>query len=475
MTDTHPARAAFQRGAYDEARAQLAHPLTGEDCRLLLTIASRQRDWKGVSAAALQLQDFGGDYERLGRVFAAYAHRAVTGETVAPAFEHAADPEIHADIVRTHALLAWMHKRYNEARALLSSTSPVTPTQRVQYLELRAWCTQSHSARTPILMNALTLAIDKDVDVGLIGIIAHPVAVLARETNLGHLTNRARELLNAIAWEALENDERFYTERALAWLIATSGDYIDALYRLDQLLRRANNPQQRALAATDRARVCKLASDPINATVAARHALDAFEDIAWETPQNDVPVNLYGAVDVIIEADETRTRSLIATADAAMLTPALGARTAPITEGFRNLAHAIIARDDTALALARTAYRIFHDANYDFRAALAALRAYDCSHVPHWREKVVEYVGRFDRSPLARELAWRTEPLQRITPRRRAILDRVAALQTNKEIAIGLGLSENTVKEHIRMLHRIFNVTRRSELAAAWTHAQEAA
>lgn len=476
MTDTDAARAAFHQGAYNEARTLLGTRRTGEDGRLLLTIALRERDWDRALAEARQIQVFGDDYARLGRVYAAYIHRAITGKPVDAALERAENPELDAEIVRVHASLAWMDGRHNEARKFLSSTSPATPTQRVQYIELRAWCATSHGARAPILLNALTLAIDNEVDVGLISHIAHPVAVLARETDLGALTERARELLKSIEWGALENDDRFYAERALAWLDAQNGEYVDALYRLDQLLPRAANPQQCALAATDRARVCRLAEDPVNEAVAARHALDAFESIAWDAPHNDVPLAVYGSIDVLAREDPQRTRDLVALADDAMLTPAMGAHLSPVTDAYRKLAHATIADDnDAGLDLARAAYRIFKEAGYNFRAALAALCAYDCSHIPHWRDKVATYVSRYDRSPLARDLAWRSEPLQRITPRRRAILERVAAFETNRQIATGLGLSENTVKEHIRILHRIFNVSRRSELAAVWTRARIAA
>ncbi len=469
LTNYEIALAAFRRGAYKEAREILAQPASRDDARLLVDIAARQRRWNDIVAASAFLQRFSDDDRRLATLFRIYAERAMSSHvSCTPPVEHATDALIEADVMRMHALLRWMDGDHDEAVALLRNARPKTPTQRVQQLELRAWATHSLSQRAAILSNALTIALEHNVDVGLIGIIAHPLAVLARETDLGEIGPRVCDLLRAINWQELRNDDRFYCERALAWLAAQDGNYIDAIYRLDRLPM-ATSSLQAAVAATDRARICKLATDAVNEAVAARHAFDAFEDINWLSIQNDAPVSFYGSVDVLFAHDAQRTTRLLERVEQSPFTSALGAQQHPAVRGFRALARAIVAANEhTALVHAREAHRTFHEIGYEFRSALAALRAYDCSRMSHWLDKVHDFVERHDRSPLFQELLLRRGPMRHVTARRQTILERVAASQTNREIAEALSLSENTVKEHIRVLHRIFQVSKRSELAREW-------
>jgi DNA-binding CsgD family transcriptional regulator len=474
LTANPAAWAAFERGAYNSARAIIGNPSSAEDARLLLVISLRERDWTAIAAAAGRLEQYGGDYAKLGRIYTVYAQRGRAVDAPAPLLERSDNPELDAELLRAHALVAWTQNRPNDVRRLLSLSKPRTATQRVQVTELRAW-NDGLSTRLPVLLNALGLAIQSSVDVGLISIIAHHTAALARELDAGELMPRVRELLDAIEWRDLDNDERFLTERALAWFIAQEGDCIDALYRLDRIMSRARTALQQAYAAVDRARICALGNDPVNMAVAARHAFDAFDEIAWDTPQNDALLSAFGAVDVLYTVDPERTRALVHSADAALATPALGAKPLGLRDAYRNLAVAIVTEDvATALPLARAAYHSFKDLRYSYRAAAAALRAYDCSKVTHWRDKVAAYAKEHPRSPLARELAWRSGPLRRITDRRREILDRIAEHKTNREIAAALNLSENTVKEHIRVLNQLFGVNRRSALVEAWLTAKAA-
>ncbi|MDP4096044.1 response regulator transcription factor [Paenibacillus sp. P96] len=72
-----------------------------------------------------------------------------------------------------------------------------------------------------------------------------------------------------------------------------------------------------------------------------------------------------------------------------------------------------------------------------------------------------------DEAPLSQELAYRilqefpappkqTAAGQSLTPREREILNWVASGQTNKEIGEGLGISEQTVKNHLKnILHKL--------------------
>ena len=55
----------------------------------------------------------------------------------------------------------------------------------------------------------------------------------------------------------------------------------------------------------------------------------------------------------------------------------------------------------------------------------------------------------------------------RLTPRQVEVLDAVCAGQSNKQIAIGLGLSDKTVKAHVSAIFRSLGVVNRTQAAAA--------
>ena len=53
-----------------------------------------------------------------------------------------------------------------------------------------------------------------------------------------------------------------------------------------------------------------------------------------------------------------------------------------------------------------------------------------------------------------------------LTPRQREVLDRLLAGDSQKQIAAALGISRHTVGDHLKDLHRIFDVSSRGELLA---------
>ena len=470
--------AAFHRGDYAGSLALIGdQPKTSSDARVLLDIGLRRRDFKLVYQAAEYLRELGNKDEReVGRAYAAYARRAL-GYAASRLVAAVSDRRCASDIAYVNALVAWMGGDYSQARSYLRSTLPATAEQRVKYMALQSWLGVSLERQAHLLLGALTQALTADVDVGLIGNIAHPLAVLVRELELGDLAARAEELLRGIQWGPEATADRFYAERALGWNAAMHGDYIDGLQRVDRAAYLAPEPAQRALVAIDRMRICQMAGDATNVHVAASIAFLHFEEIAWDNPEiNDEPFGLYGAADVLAPVDRERTLRLLHQADCATPTLALGAAHAAQLEALRNLAHAFVSTDERrALTLARQAYRTFHAIGYAYRAATAALRAYDMSGVKHWLDKAAAYAERYPRSVFARAVVGRTSALRHVTPRRRELLEAIAANLTNKEIADRLAISENTVKEHIRMLHHLFGVKRRSELIAAWRALQRAA
>src|ERR671922_2303741 len=56
----------------------------------------------------------------------------------------------------------------------------------------------------------------------------------------------------------------------------------------------------------------------------------------------------------------------------------------------------------------------------------------------------------------------------RVTDRQQQILDLAARGQSDKEIALGLGISVHTVRSHLQRLYSAQGLTNRAEAVAAW-------
>jgi two-component system, NarL family, nitrate/nitrite response regulator NarL len=74
--------------------------------------------------------------------------------------------------------------------------------------------------------------------------------------------------------------------------------------------------------------------------------------------------------------------------------------------------------------------------------------------VRHLRERAAAAAGR------------RPSPAERLTPREREIVAAVAAGDSNREVAVRLGLAEDTVKHHVTNIFDKLGVSNRAELAS---------
>ena len=55
-----------------------------------------------------------------------------------------------------------------------------------------------------------------------------------------------------------------------------------------------------------------------------------------------------------------------------------------------------------------------------------------------------------------------------LSPRQRDVLELLLNGDSEKQIAVKLKLSQNTVHHHVKAIHRHFRVSSRSELLARW-------
>ncbi len=464
------ALAAFQSGEYTKALGLLAscHPC-GARADVLLRIALRQRDYDRVWAAARELRDLAAsaDQRAIGEAQMFFADVARNRTTAAfPETIHAATAVGGAEVALVRAMVEWMRGSTN-IRGLFPENPPQTLDQKVRRVALEAWCAASRGdlqRQAELLLNALTRACQGNLDIGGIMLLAHPLAVLLREIELGEIGSYAEDVLRKVPWGRISLQDRYYGERAFAWRRALDGEYIAALTHLDAAMASAPDDLCRGVSHIDAARIALASDAHLHAEAAVELAFTAFERFDWEHASHEEPLGLFGAMDVL-SRDRERAERLFQRAQQVMPTTALGVAHGPRLQAYRAFAEAMIAQSsETALERSKEAYRLFRRCGYVFRAASTALRAFEACGDRKWLERVGVVTDRYPRSLFA--LAYRryAELPPGLTERRLQVLRGVCAGKTSEQVATDLGLSESTVRKHIGDLHRILGVTRRAEL-----------
>jgi DNA-binding NarL/FixJ family response regulator len=139
---------------------------------------------------------------------------------------------------------------------------------------------------------------------------------------------------------------------------------------------------------------------------------------------------------------------------------------------------------DEAERLLKKAWEVYSVLGIQWRAARAAQALAMISDESDWREKARECLRSYPRCWLSRgtaaELATRAgsyPELERLTPARRAVFDLLMEGCSTADIAKRLGRSTFTVRNHIKVIFKVFGATSRSALvvrASARLRDQEA-
>jgi DNA-binding CsgD family transcriptional regulator len=468
----------FHLGSFSEAEAVLSAFRTDpEAVRLRLWISMRRGDQEEVGKLGAWLAENGD--EKLAAVGRAQQNVALaTQGRPLEAWLHATSRWAQAEVAYARALIAFVQGAPDELRDELTRALPQTAEQRVRYATLRAWLYGLHEQfekQCIHLLHALSLAVDGDVDRGLVASVAGPLALLAREIDLGDLGARAETLLESVAWPQDPSVYRFYTQRAIAWRKALRGGWIPAMHLLDGALSQAPDTMRRGLVFADRSRVSRAVGESVSAASSRTNAFDCFAEIDWTSARAEETMGVFGAMDVLC-SDSERARELFSRADAATTSNLFRASHGRRAHAFREYALSHLTDGDEALDHAHKAYKTFKELKYIHRATSCALRAVELGGGARWRQRVERLIADYPRSLAAKEYERLTSPLSRVRGRMREVAELlVSSDKTAREIGETLGMAEGTVRVHIKHMNKILNVQNRAQLVRLYMEAHSAA
>jgi len=302
------------------------------------------------------------------------------------------------------------------------------------------------------------------------------LALLGRELSFDRAATVARQEIDRdVEWPQDFNLQRFQALKAVGWTCALRGDMLGCFRYLRAAERVVPSKAFKAIISLDRAYFARIGGEThwCADEIAAAEAL--ADEIDWNALQGEERIGLL----LFAEATSTfaleRSRYYLARYKnldrmrSPLLLAAFDHRVeamAAYTEGVVRLA----ARDDKAEHAFREAWVIFDRIGYDWRAARAALRLFDVTKKTRWRHLAEDKLEGLPQSWLARELthARRTSeqiPV-RLPPMQHKVFSLLCQKFTTAEIAQHLGLSEHTVRNHLKAVFRAYGVKNRAALVA---------
>ena len=460
--------ALFHRGAYAEAERLLAdHHGDPQADRLLLKIALRRRDWPSILACGVRLSA-SSDLESAcaGRCYENVA-RGQAGLELLP-WLAPSTAWSQAELAYARASIAFTRGDVSAILTELSQSPPTTSEQRIKYIQMRAWAEAlrgNFERQAVLLLNALTRAQREELDSGGVAQIAHPLAVLLREIEFGEFGDHAERLLHQVTWPEDGTQDRFAAQRALAWRSSLRGEWISALRTLDEALIAAPDAFYRGLIFVDKARVARAAGESMGAGASALLALELLSTLDADTAKSEGVIALYGAMDVLAIYHRSEAGRLFEAFDDVRLSKMAGYAHGDRLSALRSYALAFLNDGQEALTHASSAYKSFKSMRYVHRAAACAVRAVEVRGGVRWRERAERLCALYPRSLIAKEFQRVTSPMSRLRGRRREVVELLVTTgKTAREIGEQLGITEGTVRVHIKRINKLLKTTSRSDL-----------
>lgn len=464
----------FHIGSYAEAEAALrVHSDDLEAVRLRLWIALRRRDTNSIFELSEHLsRSIDPEYACIGRAYENIARTSLGME--AKPWLPPTSAWSSSELAYARASVAFADGRTSEIAAELAAAPAISAEQRVKYIQLRAWAealAENFERQAILLLNALTRALRDDLDAGGVAQIAHPLAVLLREMELGDLARHAEALLEQVFWPIDGTVDRFYAQRALAWRASLRGEWIVSLRMLDEALVSAPDAFRSGLVLADKVRVSRVVGEDIAAESAAASAFNCFHRSVWTTSRRDEAMGIFGAMDVLASSNIDAAKALFEAAASAQVTTMIGGGHGSRLYAFKCFASSHLRNDTSALQSAHDAYVTFKRLRFVHRAASCAVRAVELRGGVRWRERAERLCSDYPRSLTAAFLAQLTSPSSKIRGRRGQVAELlVTTNKTAREIGETLGMAEATVRVHIKRIYRLVHARSRSELMRRLGH-----
>jgi DNA-binding CsgD family transcriptional regulator len=302
------------------------------------------------------------------------------------------------------------------------------------------------------------------------------VATLGRELSFDEAADVARKEIDAdVPWSEDHQAQRFQALKAIGWSCALRGDMLGCFRYLRFAERVIPSAAFAVILLLDRAHFARIVGETNWALDEIAKAESIAEGVDWQALVGEERVGLLLLAEATASIDRERGRYYLARYKA------LDKMRSPIylfafdhrLEAYAAYAEGVVrlAANDTdgAEEAFRKAWSTFDRIGYDWRAARAAIGLLDATKKERWRHLAEDKLQAFPRSWLARDLRdheMRTIPTVKLPPMQNKVFTMLCQKMTTAEIAQELGLSQHTVRNHLKAVFRAYRVNNRAALVA---------
>lgn len=332
---------------------------------------------------------------------------------------------------------------HDEARVLLELLRSIDPNA-TRFMEHRAWAT-------------------------------HTLAALARELYLPEAAPEVERQLGGTPWPDDFRVNRFQAVKALGWVKALQGDYLNAFRFLKQSTELAPNDAWRTMALCDRSYLARSLGEPRWSRQELLDAEEAARRVAWWEYKGEESVALLLLAELFAPIDSAKAASYLAQfreVGEEIRTPRALYKNDDRRFALIDYSSGVVdfALGNRALAIKRLrrAQAVYQRLGYDWRAARCAIRLFDVTRNAVDLTQAEEKLRNYSSSWLATELRERgtASTAPKLSPMQRRVFTYLCDGLTNADIAQKIGRSENTVANHAKAVLRAFDVSSRSALLA---------
>lgn len=480
------ASANFRRAAqgYDEAAEMGEKPSNDAillRARIFLKNDSRRtvsfllkHDFKKATLAqrARRSMYLGTGYARLGEFGDADEHFADARKTFR---QGTALAELAAHIARRYADQQNFKAAEEWHEKTLADRSPAGRIQSEHLLALISARRQAYSKQAQSVMRVLDLIGNKrQAFIEDWYAAVHTLAGLAREMPLPDAAKRAKaEIDQEIEWSDDFSTSHLQALKAVAWCQALAGDELSCLRYLRLAQRVDAGKVWRVIPYLDRSFFAAVVGEPQWSLNEFQAAEELADTIAWDETTGDERVALLLLAEAAARHAPKRAPYYIARFNN------LGKLTNQLqhfTFGDRLKAMAAYASGvvklangdkEAAEAKLRTAWSVFDRIGYDVRAGATALALYKATGKTRWLHLAEDKLEVYPRSWLRRSVASATtsaKPVAALSKMQRAVTELTCEGLSTDDIAERLGLSRNTILNHLKVVYKKVGVNSRQAL-----------
>jgi DNA-binding CsgD family transcriptional regulator len=384
------------------------------------------------------------------------------------------------------ALRAWLRDDYEQClRRLRPGESDTDANVRAYARSLRSWVHASRrqfASQAQLLKEVLDIALSAlEPDVGLVADTLQAISHRCRELDLPEEFIAACAVVRDLRWTPDLQMQRYNTLRHIGWTYALGGQYVLGLRQLAAARDAAPKRALTAVSTLDAAWVTWASGERNAAQAHLQEALEIIGDVDWQAHRGSEEIwalLLASELCITIQGDAAQAERLMDAYERAKGSISVRVAVAhnrsfdPIEDAACALIHAARGNVGPARKLAKRAYGEFAAMGYQWRAARCALFLYESGCGDTWlaaaREQAANYPRSFIGAQLERiRMESSSETLARLTPRQRDVVRLLVQGDTVDDVAAALNTSPNTVRVHLKHIHRALGVRNRVELLRA--------